>query len=262
MVPARRFRAVSLDLWFTALYYASDLEDRFREDRLQALGRMLKSRVGKDLDPADIESAVESVHSDLEVEGLNTGLIDPQPLVLRYAAKLGADLRIPPDRAGQVYSSAGLEKHPPTVNPELVGAVRALEARGMTVIAITNTARRGESWQEFFQAQANLRFQHVVASCEVGRGKPDPEIFLEASRRLGISPSEILHVGDRWELDIDGALRAGCGAVHYTGLWPYYPQGMYPELDPALLRHPDVLQIERLDELLTSDWLRDSAAPP
>ncbi len=66
----------------------------------------------------------------------------------------------------------------------------------------------------------------MIASCEVGRAKPKPEKFLEASRRLGIPLDEILHVGDRWELDEDGALRSGCGAVLYRGLWSHYPKGM------------------------------------
>jgi len=244
------------------MYYVTDLDDRYREDRLRALESLLKSGSGEELEPGDIETAVEAVHTELELEGKNTGLVDPQELVLLYAKKLGAGLTIPPDRAGQVYSAAGLQEHPPTINPELVGLVRALESRHLPVIAITNTARRGESWQEFFLAQANLRFQHIIASCEVGWAKPDPEIFLEASRRLGIPPTEILHVGDRWELDIDGALRAGCGAVLYRGLWPYYPQGMYSELDPALLRDPSVLKIERLDELLSSDWLPEEGPHP
>jgi len=257
VVSPRRFRAVSLDLWFTALYYPSDLDNRWREDRLRALGELLRSKTGENLDPTDIESAVVAVDAELELHGKNTGLVDPQALVLGYAEKLGADLTLPPNRAGQLYSSVGLAEHPPTVNPELANLVRALEARNLPVIAITNTGRRGETWREFFRARAGLRFQHVIASCEVGRAKPKPEIFIEASRRLCIPLEEILHVGDRWELDIDGALRSGCGAVLYRGLWSYYPPGMYPETDPALLNNPNVLTIERLDELLTSPWLSE-----
>jgi putative hydrolase of the HAD superfamily len=97
----------------------------------------------------------------------------------------------------------------------------------------------------------------VITSCEVGRAKPDPGIFLEAARRLDVAPSEVLHVGDRWELDVEGARRAGLGAALYRGLWPYYPSGMYPETDPALLEDPDVGTIDRLDGVLSADLRSD-----
>ena len=75
------------------------------------------------------------------------------------------------------------------MNPEAIGAIRALNARNVPVIAITNTSRREASWQEFLRSRAGLSFRHVVTSCEVGRCKPHPEIFLEASRRLGLPPA-------------------------------------------------------------------------
>lgn len=40
-------------------------------------------------------------------------------------------------------------------------------------------------------------------------GKPEPHLFLEAARRLGVEASESLVVGDRLETDILGGLRAG-----------------------------------------------------
>jgi FMN phosphatase YigB (HAD superfamily) len=250
-----RFRAVSLDLWFTALYYPAELDGRWREARLRVLGDLLRTKTGGKPDPADLESALDAVHAQLDSDGQNTGLVDPQALVLRYAEQLDAELRVPPDRAGHLYSAAGLAEHPPIINPELVPLVRALEARDVPVVLITNTARRGATWQEFFLSQSGLRIPHVIASCEVGRAKPSPEIFVEASRRLGVPLEQILHVGDRWELDIVGALTSGCGAALYRGLWAHYPEGLYPAPDPADPHDPNVRTIERLDELLTADWL-------
>ncbi len=149
-----------------------------------------------------------------------------------------------------------MAEHPPSLNPELSDVVRALEERNIPIIAITNTARRGATWQEFFRSQGISQFQHIIASCEVGQCKPESEIFLEASRRLAMPLGEILHVGDRWELDVDGARRAGCGAALYQGLWPFYPAGMYPTTDPSLLDDPGLLKVERLEELLEGDLLK------
>jgi HAD superfamily hydrolase (TIGR01509 family) len=39
-------------------------------------------------------------------------------------------------------------------------------------------------------------FEHVVSAREVGRGKPAPDIFLEAAQRLGVPPSECLVIED------------------------------------------------------------------
>ena len=244
------YRAVSLDLWFTAVYYTSDLENLFEEDRIRTLGEILRSDSGGRIGRATIASAMETVHHRLRERGLNTGTVDPQNLVEEYAQTLGAHLSLPPEEAGQLYSDAGLALHPPTINQELVEVVGAFEARGIPILAITNTARRGGSWLGFFRSRGITQFQHVVASCEVGRAKPDPEIFHEAVRRMGLEPGDLLHVGDRWELDVEGARRAGCGAALYRGLWPYYPPGMYSETDAKLLEKSDVIVLDRLGDLV------------
>lgn len=58
------------------------------------------------------------------------------------------------------------------------------------------------------------RFPLVVASADVGLAKPDPEIFLLACRRLAVEPAEVAHVGDRLDLDAEGAVAAGL-----RGIW-------------------------------------------
>lgn len=57
-------------------------------------------------------------------------------------------------------------------------------------------------------------FEFILVSGEEGVHKPDPELFLRASRRLGVDPGEILHIGDSLSEDVAGATAAGCQAVH------------------------------------------------
>ncbi len=57
------------------------------------------------------------------------------------------------------------------------------------------------------------RFRFVLTSAEFGAEKPDPSIFLEAVRRLGLEPGEVLHVGDLERDDAMGARGAGLQAV-------------------------------------------------
>jgi putative hydrolase of the HAD superfamily len=56
-------------------------------------------------------------------------------------------------------------------------------------------------------------FSAVVISGELGRGKPDPEVFLSAVDALGAEAQTAVMVGDNWERDVEGALSAGLGAV-------------------------------------------------
>ncbi|NJP35611.1 HAD family hydrolase [Micromonospora thermarum] len=52
-----------------------------------------------------------------------------------------------------------------------------------------------------------------VFSVQVGRCKPDPELYRAACRRLGLAPAECLYVGDGGSQELTGAERAGLTAV-------------------------------------------------
>ena len=57
--------------------------------------------------------------------------------------------------------------------------------------------------------------QAVVSPADGLRGKPHPDIFLEAARRLGIAPADCVVFEDA-PLGIEGARRAGMNAVALT----------------------------------------------
>lgn len=57
--------------------------------------------------------------------------------------------------------------------------------------------------------------------CEqVGVLKPDPAVFLEAARRVGVLPERTVVVGDRLDADVLGASQAGMRSVWLTGRDP------------------------------------------
>jgi len=58
------------------------------------------------------------------------------------------------------------------------------------------------------------RFAHVTISQDCGAAKPDPSIFRHACERCGVEPAAAVYVGDRYDLDAEGARRAGL-----TGIW-------------------------------------------
>lgn len=87
-------------------------------------------------------------------------------------------------------------------------AIDAIAARGINLGIISN-------WDERLAPllqQLGLRkyFETLVISCEVGFAKPSPVIFEHASRKLGVAPEFILHVGDSLREDLEGAKSAGC----------------------------------------------------
>jgi len=56
-------------------------------------------------------------------------------------------------------------------------------------------------------------FELVISSADVGLHKPDPRIFKLACDRLGVAPSEVVHVGDHYYADMLGASSAGIRPV-------------------------------------------------
>jgi putative hydrolase of the HAD superfamily len=58
------------------------------------------------------------------------------------------------------------------------------------------------------------RFRHVTISQDCGVAKPDARIFARACAECGVDPRGAVYVGDRYEVDAEGARRAGL-----VGIW-------------------------------------------
>jgi len=251
----RRYRALSLDLWFTLLYYTPERDDQWRKDRALLLRDSLRTQDRRQIDVGTVEGAIDSVHSALRAEQREPITLDPERIIPLYAKASDAELTVPLVEFARAYSAVGLREHPPIPNPEAVAIVKVLTERKIPVIPITNTARRGSTWREYLRDQVGLEFRHVISSCDCGAAKPDPAIFREAARRIGLAPGEILHVGDSWALDVEGALRAGFGAMLYRGLWKIYPEGGAQDTGSQVSTGPEVPCVDPLDEVLERHFL-------
>jgi HAD superfamily hydrolase (TIGR01549 family) len=109
---------------------------------------------------------------------------------------------------------------------------------------ISNTVGSGDV--ELVDALEKAGIRHLidalVTSRDFGKAKPDPAIYAEGARRLGVSLGTTLMVGDRLDTDVAGALNAGIPAV-----WLQHP-GTLPIAGIA-----PTYVIRRLAELLP--WL-------
>lgn len=90
--------------------------------------------------------------------------------------------------------------------------LRRLRADGLLLAAVTNAASRHQR-SKLRALGLDAVFDTVVISAEVGAAKPDPVIFHTACGALGVSPERTVHVGDRLDLDAQGALAAGLHPV-------------------------------------------------
>lgn len=63
------------------------------------------------------------------------------------------------------------------------------------------------------------KFKSVLFSSDFGYKKPDPRIFLEASKRLELDPENILCIGDSFDNDIIPAAKLGMKAFHIEEAW-------------------------------------------
>jgi len=100
-------------------------------------------------------------------------------------------------------------------------------------------------------------FELTLNAESVGFAKPRPEAFLAVAERLGISPAEMLYVGDHPDNDVRGAAAAGCRTawVNRRGA-PWLPEWG----PPADLEVPDLAVLaQRLNKSRTLQ--RDQAYP-
>jgi putative hydrolase of the HAD superfamily len=76
-------------------------------------------------------------------------------------------------------------------------------------------------------------FEVTLNAEAVGCAKPQPEAFLAVTERLGITPSEMLYVGDHPDNDVRGAAAAGCRTAWVNRpRSPWLPQfGPPPDLE-------------------------------
>ena len=154
-------------------------------------------------------------------------------LSLRHALRSAGDDEIHAEDAFTAFYAA---RNRIEFYPDALAALDRLAAR-WPIAALTN----GNA--DLTSIGIADRFTAFVAAREAGHAKPDAPIFHAACERLGLAPSEVLHIGDDPLLDVAGASWAGLRTC-----WINRRQERWPDELPA----PD-LQFTTLDAL--ADWL-------
>ena len=129
--------------------------------------------------------------------------------------------------------------------PLLDGAVAAVERLAETfTLALASSSNRPLIDAVLETAGLTARFAATVSSEEVARGKPAPDVFLEAARRLSVEPDVCAAIEDSSN---------GLRAAHAAGMRVVaLPNAHYPPETDALaladvvLASPDELTPERI----------------
>jgi len=87
-------------------------------------------------------------------------------------------------------------------------------------------------------------FDAIVGATDVARGKPHPDVFLEAAKRCGAEPADCIVFEDA-PLGVEAARRAGMRAVVLTTT---LPAEAFAEFDNVIAIVPDFAQLS-LDDL-------------
>lgn len=103
--------------------------------------------------------------------------------------------------------------------PGLAQCLSALKAAGLRLALATSTQR--PTVERYLRHIAPMRdaFDAVVCGVEAGRGKPAPDIYLEAARRLGLAPEDCVGVEDSLA-GLQSLTAAGCVRVMIPDLLP------------------------------------------
>jgi HAD superfamily hydrolase (TIGR01509 family) len=111
------------------------------------------------------------------------------------------------------------------VVPGAVEAVRRLAAAGLR-LALASSSNRELIDAVLDRLELTSLFEATVSSEEVARGKPAPDVYLEAARRLGLEPGRCVAIEDS---------ASGIRAAHAAGMRVIaYPNRHYPPADDAL----------------------------
>ena len=154
-----------------------------------------------------------------------------------------------------MHEEIGLADPPEAINAEVVRRMAERYRRELPLLpgAVEAVRRMGASFELGLASSSNRPlidlvldlmsvaslFRATVSSEEVGRGKPAPDVYLEAARRLGVEPASAAAIEDSHN-GILAARAAGMRVVAVPN--PHFPPGA------EALEQADVV-LSSLDEL-------------
>lgn len=117
-----------------------------------------------------------------------------------------------PEWSGYMHDRLGVPERPAEINDEVVAAIERIYRDRLPVLpgAVETVRAHAARWPLAIASSANREiidlvvelteltdaFAATVSSEEVGSGKPAPDVYLEAARRLDVDPSRCVAIED------------------------------------------------------------------
>jgi HAD superfamily hydrolase (TIGR01509 family) len=171
-----------------------------------------------------------------------------------------------PEWSRYMHETIGLPEPPEEINREVVERLSAIYRRDLPALPGSREAveRLAARWPLGLASSSNRelidlvlellgvasRFETTVSSEEVPRGKPAPDVYLEAARRLGVEPHHSAAVEDSH----NGILAAKAAGMTVLAI----PNRRFPPDDDALAQADTVLG--SLEEL-TAEAIEAASRP-
>lgn len=157
----------------------------------------------------DLQSRWET-HPEVRVEQVFEKICNKHAVWQMDQNRLGAEV----SRAFRAGSLRKLQLFPQSLPllRELEGYPRVIVSNGQRVFS--------ELEMRYFGLYD--QFGHVIFSSDFGHKKPDPRIFLEATKLLDLKPEEMMCIGDNFDNDIVPAAKLGMKAMHIEEAWKLF----------------------------------------
>jgi FMN hydrolase / 5-amino-6-(5-phospho-D-ribitylamino)uracil phosphatase len=97
--------------------------------------------------------------------------------------------------------------------PTMIDLVRELRGKGVIIAALSNS--EGHLADLLEEIELTPLFDAIIDSGRIGVAKPDPRIFELTLEELDVRPDVVVHIGDSWAADVEGALAAGWHAIWF-----------------------------------------------
>lgn len=209
-MPSKVIRAVLFDMGGT-------LEDLYYDDamRLEATRGLQAILACNGLDPrADVASLYKTVSSGIKTyqEWREQSEVE-LPSARVWTEFVFPQSHMPADRLAKVAEKLSFfydtRFYSRKLRPEVPAMLATLRDRGFRLGVISNVVSLGQVAHSLESNNLTHYFEAVVTSSGLGCRKPNPRIFLEATRLMDLPPAACAYVGDTISRDVVGARRAG-----------------------------------------------------
>jgi HAD superfamily hydrolase (TIGR01549 family) len=200
-----KLRAVFFDLYNTICYFEPSREER----QQRAAGELgfavsvcaLQRAYAKAEEYWTIENALQPIALRPEAER--------RAFYTEYERHLLAlaGLEVTAGQAGEMYQHYSSYPRALRLFDDTLPMMTHLRSRGIKTGLISNNDRPVEPICDDLLLTPHL--DAALSSFVFGCEKPDPRIFVEAQRLLGVDPAGSIHIGDQYHSDGLGALAAG-----------------------------------------------------